>query len=89
MSTRPCIRCDTPHSRHYRAVYCDACLILTRRERNKHATLNKYLRDRCTDCGRDRGEDGTSIRCRPCADTRAARERNSQRAKAVFERVPA
>jgi hypothetical protein len=67
---RPCDRCGGLHSRHPRAVYCVPCFLQLRRDRNDIAKLNNAAAGKCLDCGKDRGEAGTTIRCRPCQDRR-------------------
>ncbi len=76
---RPCYHCGGLHSRHHRAHLCSDCLLQSRRERNQLAKLNNMARGRCLDCGKERGPNGTSIRCRPCANVRAAYERKRNR----------
>lgn len=50
------------------------------RYENLQTARNVYRQaGKCIDCGEDRGKDGTTTRCRPCANKVNARNRAARR----------
>ena len=48
-------------------VYCDDCR-LKMKEARRRCTDNKKKNGKCVECGKDRGDNGTKVLCRICAD---------------------
>ncbi len=62
-----CGQCKEPHDGQFQT--CDVCRDW-RRKRRDHLKVE----GKCTQCGKRRGEDGTSVKCRRCANRDYARK---------------
>ena len=70
--TGTCLHCSMPVDDGRRL--CQDCYD-RRRLDTKDLRARRVMDGKCSECGLQRGADGTSIRCRPCADASSRRSR--------------